>query len=71
MRTADDFNLYYSTLDPWRISRARFIFDDQGSVLTDVRFAPEADSPSTGPLVSKKSDKELIDNILVEAAPSP
>jgi 2-polyprenyl-3-methyl-5-hydroxy-6-metoxy-1,4-benzoquinol methylase len=24
MRTADDFNLYYATLDPWRISRARF-----------------------------------------------
>jgi cyclopropane fatty-acyl-phospholipid synthase-like methyltransferase len=24
MRTADDFNLYYSTQDPWRISRAKF-----------------------------------------------
>src|SRR5580692_1157048 len=24
MRTSDDFNLYYATLDPWRILRARF-----------------------------------------------
>ena len=24
MRTAEDFNLYYATPDPWRISRARF-----------------------------------------------
>src|SRR5438105_3258168 len=24
MRTAEDFNLYYATPDPWQISRARF-----------------------------------------------
>ena len=24
MRTAEDFNNYYATPDPWRISRARF-----------------------------------------------
>jgi hypothetical protein len=43
-----------------------------------VRFSTFANTirqkrthPSTGPLVSKKSDKAPIDNILMEATPSP